>query len=95
LNADSVTIWKDVPGVMNADPRYFENASLLNQISYREAIELAFYGATVIHPKTLQQKEIPLYVKSFINPLLKGTSVSRGVNLEPYLPCFIVKEINC
>ena len=50
LNAESVTIWKDVPGVMNADPRYFENASLLNQISYREAIELAFYGATVIHP---------------------------------------------
>jgi aspartate kinase len=95
LNAESVTIWKDVPGVMNADPRYFENASLLNQISYREAIELAFYGATVIHPKTLQplqRKEIPLYVKSFINPLLKGTSVSRGVNLEPYLPCFIVKR---
>jgi aspartate kinase len=61
LNADSVTIWKDVPGVMNADPRYFENASLLNQISYREAIELV-YGATVIHPKTLQplqRKEIP------------------------------------
>ena len=63
LNAESVTIWKDVPGVMNADPRYFENAILLNQISYREAIELAFYGATVIHPKTLQplqKKEIPL-----------------------------------
>ena len=57
LNAESVTIWKDVPGVMNADPRYFENASLLNQISYREAIELAFYGATVIHPKTLQPLE--------------------------------------
>jgi aspartate kinase len=95
LNAESVTIWKDVPGVMNADPRYFENASLLNQISYREAIELAFYGATVIHPKTLQplqKKEIPLYVKSFINPLLKGTSVSKGVALEPYLPCFIVKR---
>ena len=95
LNADSVTIWKDVPGVMNADPRYFENASLLNQISYREAIELAFYGATVIHPKTLQplqKKEIPLYVKSFINPLLKGTSVSKGVTLEPHLPCFIVKR---
>jgi len=95
LNAESVTIWKDVPGVMNADPRYFENASLLNQISYREAIELAFYGATVIHPKTLQplqKKEIPLYVKSFINPLLKGTSVSEGVDLEPYLPCFIVKR---
>ncbi|NRT11592.1 aspartate kinase [Flavobacterium sp. 14A] len=95
LNAASVTIWKDVPGVMNADPRYFENASLLNQISYREAIELAFYGATVIHPKTLQplqKKEIPLYVKSFINPLLKGTSVSKGTALEPYLPCFIVKR---
>ena len=95
LNAESVTIWKDVPGVMNADPRYFENACLLNQISYREAIELAFYGATVIHPKTLQplqKKEIPLYVKSFINPLLKGTSVSKGVDLEPYLPCFIVKR---
>jgi aspartate kinase len=60
----------------NADPRYFENTSLLNQISYREAIELAFYGATVIHPKhtTFTKKEIPLYVKSFINPLLKGTS---------------------
>lgn len=95
LNAESVTIWKDVPGVMNADPRYFENASLLNQISYREAIELAFYGASVIHPKTLQplqKKEIPLYVKSFINPLLPGTRVAKGPDLEPYLPCFIVKR---
>ena len=95
LNAENVTIWKDVPGVMNADPRYFENASLLNQISYREAIELAFYGATVIHPKTLQplqKKEIPLYVKSFINPTLPGTSVSKGADLEPHLPCFIVKK---
>ena len=95
LNAESVTIWKDVPGVMNADPRYFENASLLNQISYHEAIELAFYGASVIHPKTLQplqKKEIPLYVKSFINPLLKGTSVAKGVDLEPHLSCFIVKK---
>ena len=95
LNAESVTIWKDVPGVMNADPRYFENARLLNQISYREAIELAFYGATVIHPKTLQplqRKEIPLFVKSFINPTLPGTSVSKGADLEPHLPCFIVKK---
>ena len=95
LNAQSVTIWKDVPGVMNADPRYFENAILLNQISYREAIELAFYGASVIHPKTLQplqKKEIPLYVKSFVEPLLPGTSVSKGADLEPYLPCFIVKK---
>ncbi|WP_394759945.1 aspartate kinase [Flavobacterium sp.] len=95
LNAESVTIWKDVPGVMNADPRYFENATLLNQISYREAIELAFYGASVIHPKTLQplqKKEIPLYVKSFINPMLAGTSVSKGEDLVPKLPCFIVKK---
>ena len=95
VNAENVTIWKDVPGVMNADPRYFENATLLNQISYREAIELAFYGASVIHPKTLQplqKKEIPLYVKSFLNPILPGTSVSKGEDLEPKLPCFIVKK---
>jgi aspartate kinase len=95
LNAESVTIWKDVPGVLNADPRYFENAILLNQISYREAIELAFYGATVIHPKTLQplqKKEIPLFVKSFINPLLPGTRVSKGADLEPQSSCFIVKK---
>ena len=95
LNAESVTIWKDVPGVLNADPRYFDNAILLNQISYREAIELAFYGASVIHPKTLQplqKKEIPLFVKSFINPLLPGTSVSKGQDLEPKTPCFIVKK---
>lgn len=95
LNAESVTIWKDVPGVLNADPRYFENARLLNQISYTEAIELAFYGASVIHPKTLQplqRKEIPLYVKSFVNPTEKGTSVSKGQHLEPQIPCFIVKK---
>jgi aspartate kinase len=95
LGSECVTIWKDVPGVMNADPRFFENAVLLNQISYREAIELAFYGASVIHPKTLQplqRKEIPLFVKSFINPLLPGTSVSKGADLEPQTPCFIVKK---
>mgnify|MGYP005666396947 FL=1 len=95
LNANSVTIWKDVPGVLNADPRYFENAQLLNQISYREAIELAFYGASVIHPKTLQplqQKEIPLYVKSFVNPKTEGTCVSKGKAIEPEVPCFIVKK---
>lgn len=95
LNAENVTIWKDVPGVLNADPRYFENAILLNQISYREAIELAFYGATVIHPKTLQplqKKEIPLFVKSFINPTLPGTRVSKGADLEPQASCFIVKK---
>ncbi|MGB1308735.1 MAG: aspartate kinase [Oceanihabitans sp.] len=95
LNAESVTIWKDVPGVLNADPRYFENAQLLHNISYREAIELAFYGASVIHPKTLQplqSKEIPLFVKSFLNPKAKGTKVSKGVDLHPEMPCFIVKK---
>ncbi len=95
LNAESVTIWKDVPGVLNADPRYFENAQLLNQISYREAIELAFYGASVIHPKTLQplqRKEIPLFVKSFLNPENDGTCVGKGKNLDPVTPCFIVRK---
>ncbi len=95
LNAESVTIWKDVPGVLNADPRYFENAQLLHNISYREAIELAFYGASVIHPKTLQplqRKEIPLYVKSFLNPTNNGTEVSKGVGIKPNIPCFIVKK---
>jgi len=95
LNAESVTIWKDVPGVLNADPRYFENAQLLNKISYREAIELAFYGASVIHPKTLQPlqgKEIPLFVKSFLKPENPGTMVGKGIGLEPDVPCFIVKK---
>ena len=95
LNAESVTIWKDVPGILNADPRYFENAQLLNKISYREAIELAFYGASVIHPKTLQplqRKEIPLYVKSFLNPEQDGTMVCKNTTLEPMIPCFIVKK---
>ncbi|MFY0712328.1 aspartate kinase [Seonamhaeicola sp. NFXS20] len=95
LNAESVTIWKDVPGVLNADPRYFENAQLLHKISYREAIELAFYGASVIHPKTLQpiqHKEIPLHVKSFLNPQDSGTTVTKGIAIEPKIPCFIVKK---
>lgn len=95
LDAENVTIWKDVVGVLNADPRYFQNTTLLEQISYHEAIELAFYGASIIHPKTLQplqQKEIPFYVKSFLNPLEKGTSISKGVDLYPQLPCFIVKQ---
>ena len=95
LNATSVTIWKDVPGVLNGDPRVFQNTQLLNQISYREAIELAFYGASVIHPKTLQplqRKEIPLYVKSFENPIKPGTAVSKGKTIEPNIPCYIVKK---
>ena len=95
LNAESVTIWKDVPGILNADPRYFSKTTLLNKISYTEAIELAFYGASVIHPKTLQplqRKEIPLFVKSFVNPLDSGTCVGKGVLLEPMVSCFILKK---
>ncbi|MDN3723143.1 aspartate kinase [Aequorivita sp. SDUM287046] len=95
LNAESVTIWKDVPGVLNADPRYFAQTTLLNHISYREAIELAFYGASVIHPKTLQplqRKEIPLYVKSFLNPTAPGTCVGKGKHLDPLTSCFILKK---
>ncbi len=95
LNAENVTIWKDVPGVLNADPRFFQNAQLLNKISYEEAIELAFYGASVIHPKTLQplqQKEIPLFVRSFINPSDEGTAVTKGKTIFPEIPCFIVKK---
>lgn len=95
LNAESVTIWKDVPGILNADPRVFKETTLIEQISYEETIEMAFYGASVIHPKTikpLQNKEIPLFVKSFLNPKNSGTIVSKGVRLNPYIPCFIVKK---
>jgi aspartate kinase len=95
LNAENVTIWKDVPGVLNGDPNVFENTKLLEQISYEEAIELAFFGASVIHPKTLQplqQKEIPLFVKSFYNPKNRGTKVGKGKLITPLLPCFIVKK---
>ncbi|KPM32275.1 Aspartate kinase [Croceitalea dokdonensis DOKDO 023] len=95
LKADSVTIWKDVPGVLNADPRHFQETQLLHEISYREAIELAFYGASVIHPKTLQPlqgKGIPLHVKSFLNPKANGTTVGKGTKITPEVPCFIVKK---
>jgi len=95
LHAESVTIWKDVDGVLNADPRVFAETTLLKQISYEEAIEMAFYGASVIHPKTLQpleRKEIPLLVRSFLNPKQTGTKVSKGSSLRPYIPCFIVKK---
>lgn len=95
LDAKSVTIWKDVPGVLNADPRYFEKTELLHKIPYKEAIELAFYGASVIHPKTLQplqRKEIPLFVKSFVNPTEEGSSVCNVAELNPQVPCFILKK---
>ena len=95
LNAESLSIWKDVPGLLNADPKFFKNTKLLNQISYSETIELAFYGASIIHPKTLQplqKKEIPLLVKSFKNPRSKGTIISKGVDIEPLVPCYIFKQ---
>lgn len=96
LDAESVTIWKDVDGVMNGDPRRFDDAVLIPKLSYNEAIELAYYGASVIHPKTIQplkNKDIPLYVKSFIDPSKPGTVVlenaSRTLNETQ---CYIVKE---
>ena len=96
LDAESVTIWKDVEGIMNADPRKFENAVLIPKLSYNEAIELAYYGASVIHPKTIQplkNKKIPLYVKSFLDMNTPGTEVvendSRTLNETQ---CYIVKE---
>ena len=95
LNAESLSIWKDVPGLLNADPKFFSNTKLLNQISYSETIELAFYGASIIHPKTLQplqKKEIPLLVKSFKNPQSKGTIISKGIDIEPLVPCYIFKQ---
>ena len=83
LNAESVTIWKDVPGVMNADPKKFQNTHLLDSLSYNDAIELAYYGASVIHPKTIQPlkaSNIPLFVRSFLNTDAAGTCVSQDTN---------------
>ncbi|QJW92443.1 aspartate kinase [Spirosoma taeanense] len=92
-DAESVTIWKDVPGVLNADPKWFDETVLLQKLTYQDAIELAYYGATVIHPKTikpLQNKGIPLYVRSFIQPEAQGTAIG---NYEQHLttPSFIFK----
>ena len=89
-----MTIWKDVPGMLNADPKWFDNTVKLNQISFQEAIELAYYGATVIHPKTikpLQNKSIPLYVKSFVDPSLDGTIISQSTEYDTLVPSFIFK----
>jgi aspartate kinase len=94
LNAEAMTIWKDVPGVMTGDPRKFENVSLLSNISYEDAIEMAYYGASVIHPKTLQplkQKNIPFFVKSFVEPKKPGTKVGNGGNFQKE-ESYILKE---
>ena len=95
INAESLTIWKDVEGLLNGDPKYFKNTKLIKTISYSEAIELAFYGASVIHPKTLQpvqKKEIPLYIRSFEKPNQKGTQINKKLDLSTKVPCYILKN---
>lgn len=93
LNASDVTIWKDVPGVLNADPKWFSNTKKIDELSYHDAIELTYYGATVIHPKTikpLQNKNIPLYVKSFLKPQESGTVIRDG-EIRLNIPSYIFK----
>ena len=95
LNAESVTIWKDVPGIMNADPNKFEVTQKLDMLSYREAVEMTYYGAKVIHPKTMKplvEKNIPLYVRSFINPEEEGSIICNIDHVMNYVPVFISKE---
>jgi aspartate kinase len=95
LNADSLTIWKDVPGIMNADPKEYEDASILKYLSYRESIELAHFGAKVIHPKTikpLENKNIPLFVRSFINPEETGSIVGINSDNSNLMPIYIHKR---
>ena len=94
LDAESMTVWKDVPGILNADPRKFKNVSKLDKISYREAAEMTYYGAKVIHPKTikpLQNKNIPLFVKSFVDPDGEGTIISSLAE-ESYPPIVVVES---
>ncbi|MFW0718493.1 aspartate kinase [Pedobacter sp. N23S346] len=93
LDAVALTIWKDVPGVLNADPKWFDETEKIAQLSYHDAIELTYYGATVIHPKTikpLQNKGIPLFVRSFIQPEGVGTAITKDNNPLP-IPSFIFK----
>lgn len=94
LDAESVTIWKDVPGMFNADPRIFPDTRLLSHISYREAIELSYFGASVIHPRTLQplqKKGIPLYVRSFMDLAAPGSTIDDRSENDSLIPSFIVK----
>jgi aspartate kinase len=94
LDAKAVYIWKDVPGVLNADPKYFKDAQKLEKMGYHDAIELAYFGASVIHPKTikpLENKNIPLHVKSFVNPALPGTIIGKDIQTKPLIPSFIFK----
>ncbi len=94
LQAESVTIWKDVPGMLNADPKWFDDTTKLDNISYHEAVELAYYGASVIHPKTikpLHNKNIPLHVKSFVSPNNEGTLINENTQDDSLVPSFIFK----
>lgn len=94
MNGESVTIWKDVEAVMSADPRLFPDASVMPELSFAEVIEMAYYGAQVIHPKTikpLQNKNIPLYVKSFLDPSLPGTSIT-GTHVKNLPPVIVIKK---
>ncbi len=94
LDAERMIIWKDVPGVLNADPRLFENTVKIDRLSYREAIEMTYYGAQVIHPKTikpLQNKSIPLFVKSFLDPEAPGTEISSDTE-DTYPPIIVVEK---
>lgn len=93
IGAESVTVWKDVPGVLNADPKWFDDTKKLDSLTYTDAIELAFYGASVLHPKTIQpvkQNKIPLNVKSFVDPEADGTVIGE-VDYEKLIPSFIFK----
>ena len=95
LDAESVTIWKDVPGFLNADPKFFADTVKISQIPYNEAIELAYYGASVIHPKTvkpIQNKNIPLYIRSFITPAAEGSSIGDYRTIVPETPLYIFKN---
>jgi aspartate kinase len=94
LDAEEMIIWKDVPGVLNADPKWFREVRKLDQLSYNDAIELSYYGASVIHPKTikpLQNKNIPLLVKSFVEPEEAGTLICGDYTTEPIIPSYIFK----
>ena len=95
LNAESMTIWKDVPGFLNADPKYFPDTVKIEQIPYNEAIELAYYGASVIHPKTvkpIQNKNIQLHIKSVLNPLSPGSVIGPFPTIHPLTPLYIFKK---
>lgn len=95
LGAESVTIWKDVPGFLNADPKFFPDTIKINEIPYDEAIELAYYGASVIHPKTvkpIQNAGIPLYIRSFISPETSGSSIGNYHTISPETPLYIFRN---